>query len=115
MIRKITPSLVAQDILNVQPMTAPLSVTTTGSGRYSEVDKWFWVKPKRDFFFVFRPGQYTKDISADMVEWCTQTFGEQHLPLGADDGREWMNQESKFYFRTEEQRTMFMLRWSGDL
>lgn len=49
---------------------------------------------------------------ADMVEWCEETFnsrsGIYRLPLY---DRTWLQYYPTFYFRDEQQYTMFLLRW----
>jgi hypothetical protein len=48
----------------------------------------------------------------EMMDWMVETFGPS-----ADDGvwtprMRWYANNSKFWFRNEEDRTLFILRWS---
>lgn len=40
----------------------------------------------------------------EVIEWCKNQFGKQ--------GARWFEKQGKFYFRSEQDMTMFILRWS---
>lgn len=47
----------------------------------------------------------------DMIEWCVVTYGPANeLGVWEPNGR-WYANNAKFWFRSEEDRTMFVLRW----
>lgn len=52
----------------------------------------------------------------DMAEWCIASFGppaeiwEAHNYMWPECGR-WYQNDRKFWFRNEKDRTMFILRW----
>lgn len=41
----------------------------------------------------------------DMDTWCNETFGEA--------SRKWFRQSGRYFFRNENHRSWFMLRWSS--
>ncbi len=52
----------------------------------------------------------------EMEAWCYETFGDDASPIwGADKAPEpaqrWYKNARKFWFRSEADRTMFVLRW----
>ena len=47
-------------------------------------------------------GQLSKLESNEMHNWCTAAFGKEAYTASFN----------QFYFLTEQQRTMFLLRWS---
>ena len=49
---------------------------------------------------------------SEMQEWCKELFGPQGDPWQEHSGARWYYNDSKFWFREERDRTLFMLRWS---
>ena len=47
-----------------------------------------------------------------MHEWCENLFGPQGDPWDLESSARWYHNDSKFWFREERSRTLFMLRWS---
>lgn len=105
-IRNIMPNLIAEEIVGVQSMTRQ-SMTV------GEVDHacstWYWAKPPYDpggLFDYARTEQHVQDIEAWIKETCGPR-GDWHDP----DCRWWAS-NGKYIFKNEEDRTMFVLRWS---
>ena len=48
----------------------------------------------------------------DMVEWCVNTFGPTPKDGVWSSGHRWYVNNAKFWFKSEEDRTWFVLRWS---
>ena len=56
----------------------------------------------------------------EMEAWCIQTCGESTYSIWAEEkykhaanaGERWYGNNRKFWFREEQDRTMFVLRWS---
>ena len=69
----------------------------TGKSK-SWMGEYHWVSPKRpaDTNLV--------DNIEEMRSWCEQQFGRS--------GSRWFETKNKFYFKNEEDTTMFVLRWS---
>lgn len=99
------PGLIAQEILGVNPMTSRKSYTTGIDyvDDTSTID-WYWVQSGSPTIFSMRYGQLPS--ITEMEKWCKETF---------DDQTTWKTNFSKYYFKDEEMRTMFILRWSNDL
>lgn len=76
------------------PMKTGKSKSWGGAFEYS------WVAPK-----MLRSVANSKS-SADKekYDWCVQMFGKS--------GHRWFEKDKKFYFKNEEDMTMFILKWS---
>lgn len=106
LIRKIVPATVAQEIVGVQPMSSPFEFTI-GEGYYEDGKYFYWAKPPMMVGQVFA---YGSPLENDCYAWCQETFGECGNP--STDDYLWFYYASKYYFSREEERTMFILRWS---
>jgi hypothetical protein len=95
-IRKIVPTIIAQDIVNVQPMLQERKMST---GCNEEQEYSYWAMPV---------GYSIKDY-ADIDTWLTATMGEGGW--GNKQSR-WIGSNSRYWFRKESDRTMFILKWS---
>ena len=108
--RRVTPALIAQEIIGVQPM-APLVKKgyTTGIDYVGEEDpfavQWYWVQLSSPFIFSIKFNKVPP--LTNMGEWCKETFG--------DDQVTWKTHLSRYSFKEEEMRTMFILRWADEL
>ena len=54
---------------------------------------------------------------AEMMTWTVSTFGPSHGSIWAENtapnpGERWYVNNSKFWFRKEEDLTLFVLKWS---
>jgi hypothetical protein len=98
MIRKVYPTMIAQQIVGAQPMTMPESPT-----RLQAYDEPFNMYPyiAQRHSSMWDLGFNPKDLQ-DMKEWCVATL----------QSSSWHYLQGKFFFRNETDRTMFMLRWS---
>lgn len=104
-IRNIYPSLIAQQIIGVQPMT----------GSYESLFDLIFeyhVHPRYKFSRKWYIGEVKSIIDKTVVlEWCENFFGSH--PKNPDAWCRWYRYStSKFYFRDEKDYTLFLLRWS---
>ena len=97
MIRKVMPTMMANSILGVQPMTGPGSSIFNHYYGKKEYNKKYW------------PYQYTINddylrdfIVRDAERWCWDRF----------KGRYWSNHGRNFVFKREKDAVMFALRWA---
>lgn len=88
---------VIQQINNIEFNEEPVPMKT-GKAR-SWLGEYHYVKPKG---LASDPEKMQTD--PEMREWCVQHFGKS--------GQRWFEQFNKFYFKNEEDMTMFILRWS---
>lgn len=104
--KSLIPDIIAREIIGVQPMTShPMSV--------GEMDHacstWYWAQPASSpgqIFELEKSRQYYHDI---------ETWIENHCgPQGSwhDPDCRWWAANRKYIFKNEEDRTMFVLRWS---
>ena len=106
MIRQVFPSLIASQILGVQPMTGPTSeifnirydfTITKFHKKYKfSRAKWYYCKYK------FTDGN-------EIYEWCKEHFGP--LSKGGDAWMRWKIESNQFRFLNEDDAIMFKLRW----
>ncbi len=82
-IRGVLPSIIADDILGVQPMSSPY-------------DKKEWPYQVD----MLANGKYKDIVTAQ--DWCRETLNNS----------EWTNKVQFFAFKTEESYAWFKLRWS---
>lgn len=103
-IRNIMSNIIAEEILSVQPMVfVPLK---TGEC-YNNTRAEFWVSPAYD------PEMPWKDLlerRRQIYEWCKKTYGPDGLDPDVDF--RWCYFSGKYTFYNEQDRTMFVLRWS---
>jgi hypothetical protein len=94
MIRRVIPSLIANEIVGVQPMSGPTQ-------RWSIVDDPYNAYP---YSVTFNQSLWALSIESKtlvkMLQWCNDT-----IPSG-----NWYSTHSAFHFRNAEDRTMFMLK-----
>lgn len=73
----------------------------TGTSK-SWIGQYHWVMPK-----MLKSVAMSKPLSdKDMIEWCEKQFGK------GGSGHRWFEHHNRFYFKNEEDMTMFVLRWS---
>lgn len=106
-IRKVHPTLIAQQITSVQPMTMGHQgkVELRCGTAYLDGSKkgdWFTVYVVIPFNFSM-PSKH--NAKGDQRPWCIETFG----PESNDT---WFERDSRFYFRNEADQSMFVLRWT---
>ena len=104
MIRKVTPSLIANDLVGFQPMNVFDTVIKTGIEEL-EIDG-----VKIEYYTAkFPVGMFTKqdlDIH-DMYKWCVDNFG-----VSSSRNRWFSRGFRSFLFKNEADRNWFLLRWS---
>ena len=100
------------DDLNGNPVTAlKLSEGTVYGSRY------YYVETVHRFYCVEPVGGNW----LEMEKWCIQTYGESTGSIWAEKkykhaanaGERWYGNNRKFWFREEQDRTMFVLKWSS--
>lgn len=67
--------------------------------------RYYTVKPVIDPYATPHPGWL------DMMEWCVETFGPSAEMGVWEPGAAWYANNAKFWFRNEQDRIMFVLRW----
>lgn len=61
--------------------------------------------------FGWRAGWYNQGWE-DMLAWCVQTFGPTPEDGIWTPGSRWYVNNAKFWFRKEEDKMLFLLKWS---
>ena len=103
-IRNTMPNIIAEEIPGVQPMTSqPMTV----GENYNKARAEFWVTPA---YNIGIPWEDTVERNRAIREWCENTYG----PKGDwhDPDCRWHASNHRYIFHNEEDRTMFILRWS---
>jgi len=103
-IRNLSPKMIAEDIVGVQPMTGLKSMQI---GFTDGIEHPYWVEVPWNpgAIWAIKNTHSTMGRSDKYIEskaWCEETF-----PM--DD---WIASSFKFYFRNEKDRDWFVLRWS---
>jgi predicted phage tail protein len=110
MITKMMPSLIAQQIIGVQPM--PLSAGLIFTQKMTTQDPNI-VKFHKKYKFS-RAKWYIAEFDAtfydEVDEWCAKQFGKHDKRPDAWS-RWWHRYESSIHFRDEKDYLMFLLRW----
>ena len=60
--------------------------------------EYHWVQPA-----VTEDNKYS-DLKTEAFEWCKTQFGKS--------GARWFEKKGQYYFKSEQDMTMFILRWS---
>lgn len=105
-IRRIMPKLIAQGIIGAQPMTR--RSLTMGELEHA-CSTWYWACPPESpagIFEIEKTRQYYHDIESWIEERCG--------PKGSwnDADCRWWASNGQYIFKNEQDRTMFVLRWS---
>lgn len=102
-ISKMLPTLLANDIIGVQPMAGP-------TGQIFSMRQSSWETNIRHIYEETTNGRTVYIVSCahymvdEMFDWCFQTFGPLY-------GR-WLQYGLLFNFSNEADRTWFIMRWS---
>ena len=67
-----------------------------------------YAEKQPDWPYWVQPFGYTNFEWADMDKWVRKTMGDTDW---SSKGR-WVGSNNKYWFRTEQDRIMFILRWS---
>lgn len=100
LIKKVTPQSFASQIVGVQPMSQPMSAekwTIIGESINDYGTIRYWVRTKAIYYVTSR-------IVNNEYKWCQDTF--------APDTWDYNANVKAFFFEQEEDRTLFLLRWS---
>lgn len=90
------------------PAIHPKTPLELGQGRVSG-SRYYTVKPIINWW---DRGYSTSNPWRDMATWCTDTYGPTPKDGIWTPNARWYCNNSKFWFRNEEDQTMFILRWS---
>jgi len=118
MIRQVLPSLVAHDIIGVQPMSIGTKATPIETGESYINDagtvEFYWVRPKisSTTLFTFSSTSVLKQLDSDteIYEWAVTTFGKPNDP--SEPVTRWMRSNQTYFFKDAEDRLVFVMRWS---
>lgn len=108
LIQKLMPSLIAQQIIGVQPMTGPTGSIFTMRYADPNIDK-FHKKYKfsRAKWYI---AEFDEKDYSEVDKWCTAQFGPH--PKRPDAWSRWIHKyESSIHFRDEKDYVLFVLRW----
>jgi hypothetical protein len=72
--------------------------------------RYYTVKPIFNLYESMTRGNVRPNWD-DLTKWCEQTFGPQDLEGVWVPGCRWYANNSKFWFRNEIDRTVFVLKW----
>lgn len=97
-VKRMLPNIIAQDIVNVQPMTASRALTV---GTTDGIEHPYWVEIPNGPGTLFNFKALDK-LHMERTNWCIKTF----------DDDDWMASSFKFYFKHEKDRDWFIMRWS---
>lgn len=98
LIRNVLPSLIAQQIVGVQPISLDYQIPYSVHPRYKFSRKWN--------IGVAHMGASALEVYA----WCSENFGTH--PVNPDAWSRWYRYSyKKFYFRDEADYVAFLLRW----
>lgn len=98
------PSMIADQLISVQPMTGPTGNIYVIKNRFSPTPRITLLNDNNKIgleFFV------SNEEFSEMVMYCTETFEGSVLV----DGPSWDN-SPRLWFKTEADRELFLLRWS---
>lgn len=98
MIRKLMPTVIASQIVGVQPMSMPNKGPRLQS-RDEPYNMYPYIAQRHDTLWDL--GFDKKDLE-DMIAWCNTTL----------QSCDWHYGTGNFYFRNTHDRTMFVLRWA---
>lgn len=103
-IRPVYPTLLAQSIVGVQPMTDSVGQIFTMRASYTPQSKY---KFSRANWYV---ADFDTQHYFEVEEWCKDQFGPH--PRYPDAWSRWVHTyEDQIHFRDEKDYLMFLLRW----
>lgn len=98
------PTLVASQIMGVQPMTGDVGSIFTMQATYTPKPKYKFSRAK---WYV---AEYDWVHYGEVIAWCAEQFGPH--PRQHDAWSRWWDRyEGKVFFRDQEDYMMFKLRW----
>ena len=103
-IRQVYPTLLAQQIVGVQPMTSTANIFTMRAS-YNPQSKYKFSRAK---WYV---ADYDWVHQGKVLEWCKEQFGSH--PKRPDAWSRWHHTyEGQIHFRDAKDYEWFVLRWS---
>lgn len=107
-IGNIIMPIVSRKQFAMQPMTSSNGELHLGTAYLggSKEGEWFTVMVGKPFIFSVK-GELKGENKH--LNWCKRTFGESYNHL--TDQCFWFERDGRYYFRKEEDRTMFILKW----
>lgn len=112
LIRKIAPSLIAAELVGVQPMTGPTASIFSMKSRFFEaiivnkVGEWDSILGTEFGYYVVTNIDSMRDEHPKLLEaisWCDTTLKDRYnCVIDQDD-------LYRFYFKKEQDRTLFLL------
>lgn len=106
-IRTLMPSLIAQQIVGVQPMTSPAIF-----GFDLDYPIVYHTNPRRQFSRQWHESSCQNQDYEAVQQWCTENFGPQ--PKCPDAWCRWYRYRRRAWrFRDQEDYVLFRLRWAG--
>lgn len=103
-IGKFMSQQIANEIIGVQPMTS--HSMTVGEMDHA-CSTWYWVIPPHDLSI---PWEDMVSRNKEIQNWCDEIYGDKGD--WSDPDCRWWASNRKYIFKNEEDRTMFVLRWS---
>jgi hypothetical protein len=104
-IRQVTPTLLANSILGVQPITGPVGEIFTVKSKIVSVPKYKFSRAK------WYEADHGYDDYDAIIAWCTEHFGPR--PKRPDAWTRWYDIHiDRIRFRDEKDYAWFVLRWS---
>ena len=105
-IRQVYPTILAHQIVGVQPMQSPVSEIFTMRASYTPEPKYKFSRAK--WYVAEFDTQYYFEVEA----WCAEQFGPH--PKRPDAWSRWQHTyENKIHFRDEKDYNWFVLRWGA--
>lgn len=111
MIQRVLPSLIAQEIIGVQPM--PNSAGNIFTQIFVSKQDPNIVKFHKKYKFSrakWYIAEFDETFYNEVDEWCAKQFGK-HDKCPDAWSRWWHKYESSIHFRDEKDYIMFVLRW----
>ena len=103
-IRRVMPTVIANEIIGVQPMTGSSSQIFSLRASYNPLSKYKFSRAK-----WYEANHRYEDYDA-IMEWCTEQFGPK--PRRPDAWTRWTDIHiDRIRFRDEQDYVLFMLRW----
>lgn len=113
-LRKITPSLIASEIVGVQPMTGPAGQIFSMRHGFGEkrpfivsIGEWDNIIGTEFGYYVVTSISSLNENNDKLIEaecWCIDHCEDEYLVVSSDGFY-------KFYFKKEKHRTMFIMRF----
>lgn len=74
--------------------------------------RYYSVRPLNEWFMTGGMSEDPFSTWSNMSDWCTEAFGAAPIDGIWDPGHRWYENNAKFWFRNEQDRTLFLLRFA---